>query len=56
MTWTKRTKPSTYWFNRVDLLLNEDGTFLLWEDGSNIVLKDGVYATSTDWTKRTRPS
>ena len=49
--WTKRTKPSTTWGGRTNRLLQEMGDFLLWEDGSKILLRTEDVSATT-WTKR----
>ena len=50
-TWSKRTKPTTGWDGRIDYLLNEDETYLLWEDGTKIVISQ-KYTENPNWTER----
>lgn len=52
MTWTTRTKPTTTWGDRSAYLLNEDGGFLLWEDGTKIVISEIAYSEHATYTKR----
>jgi len=50
-SYTDRIKPTTAWDKRNNRLLQETGDFLLWEDGSKILLGVGDVG-STSWTKR----
>ena len=51
-TWSGRTKPTTEYDERINYLLNEDGTYLLQESGDKIVINQ-LYTEYTDWTERT---
>jgi len=54
-SYTERTKPTDFWVKRdEEVLLTEDGFYLLQEDNSLILLESSA-PISTSWTERTKP-
>lgn len=60
--WTSPSAVSSSWSERTSFLLTEAGGFLLWEDGTKIVLEgaEGYWGdrtgVSSSWSGRTKPT